>query len=468
MARSKFFMFLSFFIASLIIGNGSTEASLKITVQTANEPFQNDLGPSDQSDQDVSHEAPKNSDTEEPENLQEDSSEFPLPEVPDLSESEGSGTDEIEALEETPPPERKENNEGSSPDASESLEEESVEKNKAEESEVEKIEEALPETSEQDEREGLDREPDDSKKEKVEGPADEELDALPDESLEEEKLQWNFGLLFDMESGDMTYTIQGKEDGGWKSELEWPLDNVIYAGAEASLNFRKKWRVQAEFLKAVTDDAGTLKDSDWFYGYYDDQVAVYSETSTSIDAYSLDMNLEYRVVRKARVSFGGLLGYSYNHWDWTGGDGYQWTIDPFSHYQGPITGPAITYEADLYVPYLGLNLAFLSGNSKIDAELSALYSPFAIWKDESDHLLRDKKGEGDTSGNFFALRSHVRWNLNVRWSFGARASIATFDLDGDQTQYYYGGENAGTGESGIDMNVKGTQTHLGLMLGYSL
>ncbi len=164
-----------------------------------------------------------------------------------------------------------------------------------------------------------------------------------DDSSKEKESHLNVGLLFDVEFGDMTYTIQGPEEGGWKSKLEWPLDNVMYAGAEASLNVREKWRVHAEFLKSVTDDAGTMKDSDWFYGYYGDRAAIYSETSTTVDAYHLDLNLRYRVLQKASVSFGGLIGYSYKHWDWTGGDGYQWTIDPFSHYQGPIQGSGMTY-----------------------------------------------------------------------------------------------------------------------------
>ena len=309
--------------------------------------------------------------------------------------------------------------------------------------------------------------PDTTQQEKIETTETELPEEIPEEE-ERKKFLLSFGLSLDVESGDMTYTIQGPEDGGWKSELEWPLDNILYVSGLVSVGFFEKWQANVELWKSVTDDAGTMRDGDWFYGYYGDQTVVYSEIDTTVDAFQADLNLRYNFIQKDRLAFGGILGYAYKRWDWEGGDGYQWTIDPYSFYMGPINGPSITYKQDINVPYLGLVFSIFSANSTLGANLYTLYSPIAKSEDETDHLLRGKLGQGETDGTFFSLKGDVRWNLSSRWSLTARANFTRFDLDGKQRQYFYGGDNAGTSADNIDMTVQGEQTYLGLKVEYTL
>ena len=472
MTKPNVFILSSFFIISMMIGSDVANANLEIfpsetvsTIKDEDRLHVPDLGEK----ADGSGMSGEDAELAKPETSGGDSEETQV-EEPDVSESKKPEEVEKESVDETPAEDAEGDSEETQveePDVSESKKPEEVEKESVDETPAEDAEMPKVETSEEEDVEGDRVEESNVSEEKAEEEQDEKSGLSPEQPLEK-KAFLNFGLLFDVEFGDMTYVIQGLEDGGWKSELEWPLENVMYAGAEVSLNFKERWRLHAEFLKSVTDDAGTMKDSDWFYSYYDDRVAIYSETSATVDAYHLDMNLGYRFLQKTHVSLGASIGYAYKHWDWTAGGGYQWTIDPFSFYEGPITGPGLTYKEDVYIPYLGLDFAFLSSGSNIGVELLTLYSPFAVCLDESDHLLREKRGEGDTQGNFFAARGSIRWNLSSHWSLGARASIESFDLEGDQTQYFYGGDNAGKGVSGIDMKVKGTQSYLGLTLGYSL
>jgi outer membrane protease len=278
----------------------------------------------------------------------------------------------------------------------------------------------------------------------------------------------HLGASLNVEYGDMTYTIQGPEDGGWKSVLEWPLENIVYLGGLGSFSFSRKFQVNVGFWKSITEEAGTMKDSDWLYGYYGNRKAVYSETDTTVDSTQFDINFRYDFFQRESFSLGGILGYAYTKWDWTAGNGYQWTIDPNNFYQGAIEGIGITYVQKVKVPYLGLALSLSSASSAFGFNVYTLYSPIAKCDDEDDHILRSKLSQGQTDGTFLSIGGDLRWSFTYHWSLTGTLNYSAYDLTGDQVQYFYAGENAGSGATGIDMTVEGSQVYLGLRVGYEL
>jgi outer membrane protease len=275
-----------------------------------------------------------------------------------------------------------------------------------------------------------------------------------------------------VENGNMTYTIQGPEDGGWKSELEWPLDNIVYGGGVVSVNPFRRWQINAGVWKDLGDDAGTLKDSDWFemlstylYSLTGDSRAVYGEFDATVDAVQFDVNLRYAVLERPAFILNALVGYSYKKWEWTAGNGYQ--TSAIADYDiGSITGTGITYEEKLKIPYIGIALAFLPKDSPLGANLSIRYSPFTQCDDVDDHLARYKKSTGETTGSSFGIGGDLSWHFGKSWSLTGTINYESYDLSGDQDQYFYAGEEQGTGYSDIDMSVTGHQFSFGALLGY--
>ena len=283
---------------------------------------------------------------------------------------------------------------------------------------------------------------------------------------ENDGFQLVLGLSTSFESGDMTYEIHGEQDGGWKSELKWPLDSMLYIGGVSSLRFGERIQLNAGFWKSVTDDAGTLEDSDWLYGYYGNARTIYSETeATLLDGAHFDMSARYDFWKQERILIGAIVGYKATKWEWEAGNGRQWTIDPSEFYEGALPGIGIAYEEQLDVPYVGaaISSAALSGQLGVNAYL--LFSPFAKCEDEDDHLLRGKLSQGDTDGTFWAIGGDVRWNFAQRFVLSAFANHSAYDLEGEQSQYYYEGESEGSGSTGIDMTMEGSQTYLGATIG---
>jgi len=287
-------------------------------------------------------------------------------------------------------------------------------------------------------------------------------------SKETSEFLLHLGASVQVEYGDMSATVQGPEDGGWKSILEWPLESIVYVGGTGSFSFYERFHVKAGIWKSVTDEAGTMKDSDWLYGYYGDQKLIYSETNATVDSTQFDVNFRYDFFRGEAMTFGALLGYAYTKWDWKASDGYQWTIDPVNFYEGPIQGLGITYKQELKVPYLGLAMSGASANSVLGYNVYGLYSPIAKCDDEDDHIKRSKLIWGTSDGTFLSFGGDLRWNFAYHWSVTGSVNYSAYDLEGEQTQYFYGGSNAGEGATGIDLTIEGSQAYIGLMIGYEL
>lgn len=281
------------------------------------------------------------------------------------------------------------------------------------------------------------------------------------------------GTSLGMENGDMTYTIRGPEDGGWRSKLEWPLDGVLYAGGDLSALVGERFQIAASIWKSLNDDAGTMKDSDWLDEYssylelvYGDDKAVYGEFDSTIDALQVDLNGQFAFLRGPNWALSAILGYAYTSWEWTAGDGFQ--RSPFRDFNvGQVSGTGIVYEETINVPYLGVSLSF-TPMSVIGMNLYTLYSPIARCKDIDDHVLRFKKSTGETDGTFLSAGGELFWNFGGGFSLSGTVNYTTYDLEGQQDQVFYAGSNLGTRYEDIALTVTGSQVAVGLLFGYTL
>lgn len=284
-----------------------------------------------------------------------------------------------------------------------------------------------------------------------------------------EELIISFGASMDVESGNMIYAIQGPEGGGWASELEWPLDGIVYMGGMVSASLWGKLQINGGYWRGLSDDAGTMKDSDWIYARYGNERAIYSESkATMTEATHIDINSRYDFLTLGDIAIGGILGYSYTKWNWEAGDGYQTSIDPYRYYVGPIVGTAIIYEEKIKVPYLGLSFSLSPSSSPFGMNIYALYSPKAQCDDVDDHVLRFKEAIGKTEGTFFSVGGSLLWNFIGSWSVTGKMNYTKYDLEGKHDQYGYGGSLLGWSATDIDLTIEGSQFSLGAMVSYDL
>ena len=280
------------------------------------------------------------------------------------------------------------------------------------------------------------------------------------------------GSLFG-QHGDMTYAIQGPQDGGWKSELEWPIKNMVYGGGVISTAFGDRFSLNVGGWKSLTKNSGTMTDRDWFddlralfLAIYDDDTAIFGEFDTTFDAVKFDGNLRFEFLRRAPLTLGVMAGYAYTQFYWETGDGYQHSPLP-SYNIGAVTGAGITYKQRISTPYLGLSVSLIPEAVSTTLNLYAVYSPIAKCTDLDDHLARQKENTGSTSGNFLSLGSDIHLRVNSSWGVTATVNYATYDLEGSQDQVFYGGTNAGTRFYNIDMTVTGSQLSLGFLASYN-
>lgn len=290
----------------------------------------------------------------------------------------------------------------------------------------------------------------------------------------------HFGPSIGVESGDMTYTISGPEDGGWRSELEWPLEGILYAGGTLSARIAGRFHLSAGVWKDLQTDAGTMKDSDWFdeysalFEYYTgDDRAIYGEFESTVNAVQFDVKGQYDAVQLSSLVIGVVMGYAASTLNWTADDGFQRSPIP-DYNAGPIRLPyqgdehGITYEEKLSVPYAGVAVSLAPMQSPLGIDAYILYSPIAQCDDIDDHLLRDKENVGTSDGTFFSVGGSFSWKFLPSFALTGAVDYTVYDLEGKQDQYFYAGENAGTRYNDIDLTVEGSQVSLSLMVGYTL
>jgi outer membrane protease len=250
--------------------------------------------------------------------------------------------------------------------------------------------------------------------------------------------------------GNVTYQIGDEiRSGGvvediWFpiSELKWPI-NVFIASFDGAISVYR-FEARGRYTFSVTDEAGTMEDSDWEYIPNPKLKTTYSETDAYLDFKEAEGSLRYWALtfdnRVVRFDVAGGIGYMYQKFNWDAQDGYQWTVNPFG-YEGPINGLAIQYEAEVNMPYIELSGRFQWQDLR--AELRGGFAPYMTVKDVDDHVLRYIRSETDADGIGGLGQAVVSYDLTKNFFVQLEGTIIGFKVDGTETSVVYAGEDEG-------------------------
>ena len=276
-------------------------------------------------------------------------------------------------------------------------------------------------------------------------------------------------------SGNTTYQIGypitapngTKYDGYFPfSELEWPLD-VWLARIDAGLNIGDSWRINGVFKKNLGDPGGKMKDSDWVTDSNPSRLDVYSESNISkFSALNIDIDLEWKFLRRQSWSLYAGLGYQYQKFDFDAKLIHQYSPSGLSGYD--VYGDnrvGITYEMTYSMPYMKIGTDFQI-NNKFALAGSFAWSPIVKAKDEDHHLLRENGGKimtGDMNGNAYMIDVSADYKFTPSWFLKGGFHYTKISVDGEQYQVYGNGDILGT----VAQKAESTQTSLYLTAGYT-
>jgi hypothetical protein len=253
--------------------------------------------------------------------------------------------------------------------------------------------------------------------------------------------------------GDATFSIGGSawtpSEGSMNlpkkiSELTFPLD-VAYGVVEGSLLLDGRLEFHAMVMGNLNQPSTKVTDSDW--GIFEDSgtLDVYSESDAELTAIQVDAGARYWLTQTAftngmrwAVAVGpGLL---YEKLDWTVSNVDQWF--PSMPQEGHVyeSGKAATYSVEIVMPYLDVSAIVKAGRVSGRAEVGV--GPVLV-QDKDDHLLRQKKSEGEMLGIGVKAEAEIRYDFTKKWFGAAKVAALAIEAAGSQTQEGYGGDLVG-------------------------
>jgi outer membrane protease len=297
-----------------------------------------------------------------------------------------------------------------------------------------------------------------------------------------------FKAIGEEKRGNTTYYIHFLTEGeeGFilkgESKLEFPLD-ISMAGVNLTLRLSKKklpWdrplTLNIDFLRNISQPEGVMKDSDWFGlpdGSYRRKFS-FTESTAKLQASEFNFDLRQQVFEDNSFVIHGVVGFRYYKYiyDILGVKGWQLNEEGkpfyFDEYQGE---KVLFYRVSYKIPYLGMVVQ--PKTSGFFLEGSGFFSPFTAGEDFDDHLLRNKKAEGNTTG--YSLLAGAKCHLTLSHQpvifLEVGVSWRVISTKGKQTQEWYGddpcvpGDETGRVYSGIPIEITSTTRGINAAVG---
>jgi outer membrane protease len=261
-------------------------------------------------------------------------------------------------------------------------------------------------------------------------------------------------------SGFTQYTIGGRvelPDGtvGYVqfplSELKFQLD-VFMLFLDFKAAIFDKLLISINGKTNINRDSGTMEDSDWGVWYQEGYpwaspttLDIYSESDAELRAYILNSKLLYRVLQSSQFTFGVGLGFLFQRFDFEIHNTTQWypSYEVYSSYL-PIDysytyympGRVLTYVVDYYIPYFELALVYMiKGNIGILGSIEI--SPYTWAEDLDDHILRSKKGRGESEGTYASCSLGGRYVFTQDLYLEIGIHYRVIMTEGEQVQTRY-------------------------------
>jgi hypothetical protein len=250
------------------------------------------------------------------------------------------------------------------------------------------------------------------------------------------------------------------------SELTFPLD-VAYGVVEGSVLLDERLEFRAMVMGNLSQPSTKVTDSDW--GVINDSgtLDIYSESDAELTAFVGDAGARYwfmhTTVTNGMVwSLGVGPGVHYEKLDWTVSNVDQWF--PSMPQEGHVyeSGQAAKYSAEIVMPYVDVGGKFRDG--RISGSAAVGVGPVLV-QDKDDHMLRQKKSEGEMTGVGVKAEAEIRYDFTKRWFGAAKVAALAIEATGSQTQEGYGGDLVGF-YAEIDEEFSVTAMSGGVAVGY--
>ncbi|MFP4021158.1 MAG: omptin family outer membrane protease [Halanaerobium sp.] len=232
--------------------------------------------------------------------------------------------------------------------------------------------------------------------------------------------------------GETQYRIEGS---GWASELIFPLDSKImgikYKREDFSIAGRDLIFKYGQTISG--DNISGFEDSDWLNG--DSAKDIYSKGNVDLDSKTFDLGLRYNNKINKKNKWNLIFGYQrikhdfdvHSAVNYFGSSGF---LINRGH-------TVLKYETDYSIPYIGGGYTHkFSDDFSISGNLK--WSPISEVEDQDDHLLRNKVANSKADGNSYIINLDSNYQINNSWQSYLNASYFYSDLEGSQSQYWYG------------------------------
>jgi outer membrane protease len=263
--------------------------------------------------------------------------------------------------------------------------------------------------------------------------------------------------------GHTTYQIGGNYDSPEGSgEMHFPLSELIFpintytALFETNILIFKKLKSGIKFQTNLIEDTDNMKDSDWgvpfeypadsgTYAWYGpDHLDIFSESKTDLRAYIFEFDILYRFIRYVpkrsyfkEVNLFIGAGYLFQRYEFECRLIRQWDYRPDNPNPQDATGDGnvgLTYDINTHIPYIKLNTElYLKKQYQINFSIG--YSPYTIVNDRDNHILRSKISKAECTGSalLFSLSGII--NLHTSLFIKLQFNYISIETEGDQKQY---------------------------------
>ncbi|MCX7817805.1 MAG: omptin family outer membrane protease [Kiritimatiellae bacterium] len=255
------------------------------------------------------------------------------------------------------------------------------------------------------------------------------------------------------------------------SRLEFPIRALVAEGW-LRVHAGDHWEGWVRAGHTLTDDAGTVKDSDWEYPSGQQMLAVYSESDARYEGWTIEGGVRWWPLRRVRPgeqewALGVGAGWARHSHSWEARDGVQ--VYPATPDVPPDTwsGVAIEYDVEADLPYA--ELALRLRQLKVGLEIRGYVSPLARLRDRDDHVLRAVVAEMDAEGIALGAEALLRYEVSKRWYLTASLRWWALSADGySKNRVYATTEEMTAGEQWtIEEELRGEEMSLGFGAGFT-
>jgi outer membrane protease len=210
--------------------------------------------------------------------------------------------------------------------------------------------------------------------------------------------------------------------------------------ADAGVTYSDLIEARVSYSHNVNNPSRKMQDSDWTDDTNPSLLTIYSESNASLNANIIDADIKvwlwrsFDENRNIVAALGPGAGYYYQNLNWDIHDVDQWYPSNPAIPHDIIPGPALTYDAKIYSPYVGIYGKLNTSRVLLNANFGWC---FVSTHEVDNHLLRSKVSTTDGTGEGIKARVSAKFLLGEGLYLMSDVSLFTFWATAMQTQKIY-------------------------------